>query len=207
MSNLYKFENPNAQLGEGECREDDIDNYFKNPNLKKYVACDANCRICISEHSTDCKICRVGYNLQELYYGVKTGICLSSCVEGYALNISSQVCDVCKKPCEVCGPSNTNCTYCISGFYLDSVGHCAECSQNCQQCLNYSTCISCRVDWEYDISKSTCVCNSISCSKCNEGFYYSKANLKCLECPVSCSKCTVDGSACLTCPSYRTPVK
>ena len=50
------------------------------------------------------------------------------CSAGYSLNKNSQSCEKCLKPSYSTGGSGTNCSICVSGYYMDStVGVCSRC--------------------------------------------------------------------------------
>lgn len=106
----------------------------------------------------------------------------------------------CTLPCLSCSIVQTNCTYCLYGYYLfnntctancsNLASHfsyynqlstltCDSCAFPCLKCLSETQCLSCRVGY-LNAARYTC-------SQCVMGTYAS--NSSCLLCNSSCSIC------------------
>lgn len=106
--------------------------------------CPANC-VCVNDGTdlgTTCNSCEKNYFLQPV-----GRICLHSCPLGYALNPTTNNCDMCSANCYSCEEAlETRCTSCISGYVIQrlnsdipTTGRCiAECAEaavgSCIEC-------------------------------------------------------------------------
>lgn len=121
----------------------------------------------------------------------------------------SLVCQTCTNPCLSCSVTQSNCTYCLYGFYLINYTCLSNCSSflpaftyypqlatlTCQTCVfpcgtcsSETWCLSCRIGYLNSIAGT--------CSQCQLGTYSS--NDSCLSCPSSCSIC-YSQTFCTTC--------
>jgi hypothetical protein len=102
--------------------------------------------------------------------------------------------------------SNTACLSCRKDFYL-SGSVCLPCKNvlnNCDSCLNASTCLDCFTGYYLESNGSCVACSSpcVSCSSaggclsCIIGYYYA-AN-SCSMCPTECLTCS-SGTQCYSC--------
>lgn len=94
------------------------------------------------------------------------------CQTGYYRTNNTLFCLACPSNCQSCPSSNTICTSCNSGYYLNS--------SNCYVC-NLTNCLT---------------CNSLNCLSCNTSYYVSSGT--CKSCSSNCNKCS-SSTACTTC--------
>jgi hypothetical protein len=127
------------------------------------MGCPYQCYNC---NSTSCTSCNT--NLTNRYLSGNSCIPL----DGYFDNGVDQIAELCQSPCENCQNSSTNCTLCVSYYYLDSNGTCSNCPANCIACSSGSICTIC--DANYIINSTTLLCelncsvNSPYCLDCYE---------------------------------------
>ncbi len=87
-------------------------------------------------------------------------------------------CTSCPSNCNACTVSDTVCSSCSSGYYLNS-GLCSKCTiSNCITCLR--------------------VASTISCTSCNTGYLLQSGT--CAACPSNCRTCSSQ-TICTTCNS------
>ena len=89
-------------------------------------SCGTNCLACTN--ATNCTQCNPSYYLSN-------GQCSSTCqnnqynftIQVYTntTNTTSKICKDCLSPCDMC-ISNTSCTHCIQGYYLNANKSCVD---------------------------------------------------------------------------------
>ena len=161
--------------------------YWGNTTNNVCSACDTACSTCTGPSYKQCSDCNSGYFLQPGRRPRAT--CLSSCPIGYGEDSVNNTCVMCDSSCSVCtGSSNTQCSICNEGFFLQPAPSTTTCLDSCpagywQDTTNH-ICASC------DISCSQCTgpLNS-QCSACNPGYVLQPSSATCLkeEGPTSCS--------------------
>jgi hypothetical protein len=137
----------------------------------------------------------------------------------------------CTRPCNSCTVAVTQCTSCLTGFYLTG-NTCTECPVKCAACSDALTCTACFEGFtlsggdcvpsctgaEFQLApNSPClICNSncltcdpavpdgSKCLTCYQGTYLEAATNKCLSCHWSCETCSDDTNVCLTCKKELT---
>ena len=165
------------------------------------AACHLACSICMGPLIHQCYACNSGYFLQPSRIG-----CDDSCPDGYWPDYTSKSCQEChnfclkcsgngfwqdagSKQCQPChaycsictSASNTDCTVCNSGFFLQPSS--TTCSDSCptgygKNCAT-KTCVLC------DTSCLACTgSTSDECSVCNTGYFLQPDSTTCLSsCP------------------------
>lgn len=129
----------------------------------------------------------------------------------FSFEVSSQLIDAAQSNsclnCAVCTAAQI-CTQCNPGFFVDQVGQCTPCSDNCNSCIDTNTCSICFDGYTLD-SNNACVNNllcpancascsdSTTCTTCQTGFYMAP-NLTCQACPISCAAC-INPAVCIEC--------
>lgn len=78
--------------------------------------CQYPCQNCTAQQS--CTSCLTGT--------LSGDQCYSTCTNGYFSN-SSLMCQQCQSPCQECSTIDTNCTQCVTGYYLYQ----NQCLMNC----------------------------------------------------------------------------
>jgi len=86
--------------------------------------CRTPCDSCTGQGNGNCLSC-LQSNYNSLQYQLGT-TCYSSCPEGY-LASGSKVCVECTSPCSTCAVTKTQCTSCVSSYYLYGT----QCVQEC----------------------------------------------------------------------------
>jgi cysteine-rich repeat protein len=121
-----------------ECRGDQYLVY--NSTLKSLVCTDCNmshCKTCVA--AGKCNSCFDGYTFDSVNYNctLSPGFCLNS-------QNQSQKCEDAMPNCLNCS-SNTSCTHCKSGFYLNTSNLCSPCSNLTADCTlcNSTHCTNC----------------------------------------------------------------
>lgn len=120
-------------------------------------------------------------------------------------------CKPCTSPCLSCSVTQTNCTYCLYGYYLINytcVSNCSSltptftyysqlatltcetCTFPCSKCSSETWCTACKIGYLNPITGT--------CSQCSLGTYASNAS--CFNCPSSCSIC-YSQTFCTSCTS------
>jgi len=152
--------------------------------------------------------------------------------------INNSICEYCHTSCKTCSSLNNsvctscyNLTYlhvssclsdCLAGTFADSTSNkCLPCQDPCQNCLNATNCLSCRLGSNPFFENGACVGCISSCDTCNgtksnctscsvtKGFPYLLNNTCLLNCPSKyyndplgiCSACI---SPCESCTSSLT---
>ena len=179
--------------------------YWQDTTNHICANCDISCSQCTGPLNTQCSACSTGYFQQPA-----STICLSSCPNGYWEDVANRVCASCDTPCSQCtGPSDTQCSACNAGFFLqpppsettclnscpvgywqDTTNHiCASCDISCSRCtgpLN-SQCSACNAGYTLQPSSTTCLKKDDSSDQdptnCNNGFYIYNNSSYVAECP------------------------
>lgn len=126
-----------------------------------------------------------------------------SCYSGYG---NSDCSLNCYNPCRNCQDSNSQCTSCFDGYYLNT-NDCFQCNDNCFTCKDSSTnCLTCKDGFILQpdntckkicpLGCSDCSSQSI-CTKCEIGFVLSYD--LCIHCEPPCASCTSLPSSCTSC--------
>ena len=165
------------------------------------VPCNVACVLCSDGTHTQCTACSPGYFLQPS----PSTVCLNACPDGYWGNSGSNSCDTCNAACAICtGPSDTQCSACNSGYFLqpssttclDScpIGYwgnttsntCMECDIACSNCTNATNtaCSACNTGYFLQPSSTTCL------SSCPNGSFPNSTGNLCLTCDISCALCS-----------------
>lgn len=106
----------------------------------------------------------------------------------------------------MCSGSSTNCSSCITPYYLNgsscvtgcsgsTYGYnytCQNCSLNCALCTDANTCTSCATN--YYLLNGTCR------TSCLSGYYVDTTSNRCIQCPLPCLVCT-NRTVCSSCQS------
>ncbi|ELP90939.1 hypothetical protein EIN_362220 [Entamoeba invadens IP1] len=176
-----------------ECEFCDVNNGYKlSASTKKCYKCLDHCTQCNEDDAaTKC----------------------TACVLEYGLN--NNKCEKCGTGCASCNENNLNeCTYCITGYNLDSTNHkCYKCGENCISCdsSDTATCKTCaygyalngKVCKKCDTGCTMCESNDYQkCTYCESGYVLDSANQKCGKCHSSCASCSEGNSdtKCTACP-------
>ncbi|KAL4472473.1 hypothetical protein ABPG74_018422 [Tetrahymena malaccensis] len=134
-----------------------------------------------------------------------------SCIEGYYLDNSTNLCLKCNPICQACQNSKNNCTKCkysnqitptcdchFPNYFLDQNLSCQKCSQQCETCTTTKdSCLTCSYN---RIDPPLCQCDNLN---------YIEINGICTKiiCDYKCNKCQFDISSnsiiCLKCKSGR----
>ncbi|KAL4472472.1 hypothetical protein ABPG74_018421 [Tetrahymena malaccensis] len=134
-----------------------------------------------------------------------------SCIEGYYLDNSTNLCLKCNPICQACQNSKSNCTKCkysnqitptcdclFPNYFLDQNLSCQKCSQQCETCtITKDSCLTCS---QNRIDPPLCQCDNLN---------YIEINGICTKiiCDNKCDKCQFDISSnsiiCLKCKSGR----
>ena len=162
--------------------------YVTTPSIS-CTKCASQCSTCTS---TGCSTCASGFKM----IGSTCTACTSSnsanecnCPLGSFWNNNTALCANCPTGCGVC-LNSTNCTICLSNYYMDIGGFACKPpgDPNCALVLsgpssNIGVCTSCQLSTFYDSVNNLCAnCNSYinncsictsssSCSLCYSGFY------------------------------------
>ena len=190
--------------------------YWKDDTNNKCMPCNVACAVCTGSASTQCSACKTGFFLQPS--GTE---CLNSCPSpGYWQDTTNHICADCHTACSVCtGSSDTQCSTCKSGYFLqpapddttcsstcpvgywqDTDNHiCASCNAACAACTGSAStqCSACKSG--YFLQPSSTICLD-SCSL--TGYWQDTTNHICAPCNVACAACT--GSANTQCSSCKT---
>ena len=122
--------------------------------------CQYPCATCSSESA--CTSC---------LSGVLVGTnCYSSCLNGYFAD-ANLTCQQCTSPCSECNAVSTNCTQCVTSYWLyqstclsacpvshfaeSQSGNCLACAGFCQECTSYVNCTSCVSPYIYLFSTTS----------------------------------------------------
>ncbi|EAR81858.2 zinc finger lsd1 subclass family protein (macronuclear) [Tetrahymena thermophila SB210] len=188
------------------------------------IICDSSCATCTQPlKSTSCSSCndqRVLINNQCLPCQPPCATCAktttncTSCLQNYTLNPQTNTCkSLCHQNCKTClhPYSDTSCSSCYDGYYLNNINQCLQCQSPCQNCQKVAIqCKSC-IDG-YILNQSTLECvlncdkscktcfspqNSNACTSCPDGFYL--INNSCKNCDFPCQTCQISPQECLSC--------
>ena len=114
------------------------------PTCPECGACNNWCTSCTSNSNEDCSSCSNDYFLQP-----SSTTCYFFCPTGYYGNTNTNVCTLCHAYCSACtGASNTECSSCKSGYYLQPSPSSTTCLSTCPETLYYP-----------DSSTNTCASN------------------------------------------------
>jgi hypothetical protein len=133
---------------------------------------------------------------------------ITACKTGHMLTSNSLFCLPCPTNCSSCPSSNSVCTSCAIGFYLNSslcyactISKCAACSfvsskQTCTSCSSgfYVTAGSCSA-----CSANCLSCSSNACSRCATGFYLISGGCMAISSSVGNCNTYSSSTACSTC--------
>ena len=148
-------------------------------------SCSYECETCSTNTST-CTSCPI-----DSYRSVLSGgSCIPNCDNGNYYDQFSKKCARCNNECKECVTSSrSQCTQCISGRYLTSIGQgsCAVCGSTCQKCYrSSSTCVVCQSI--YSLNEDTWSCSGA----CNSSFAIvsSYEHAICRRCHPKCKSCS-----------------
>ena len=203
------FLQPSSTICQSSCPT----GYWKDTTNNVCVQCHTYCSQCTGSANTQCSACKSGYFLQP-----SSTACLNSCPTDSSKDTTNNVCVQCHASCSQCtGSSNTQCTACKSGYFLqpssttcldscpdgsykDTTNHiCPPCDTSCSKCTgSLSTqCSACKSGYFLQPSSTTCL---NSCP--STGYFKDTTNHVCLPCDQSCLTCT--GPSFSDCPSCAT---
>ena len=177
--------------------------YYQNIYSHTCERCDSACSECINTPDNCLGCASVAGNPQYLY----SSVCYTSCPSHTYANNVGYTCHDCDNGtafCETCSDSATNCTSCVSPYYLSAPTH-GSCVNSCSGTYSLAV-VSTR------ICVAACPSNMIApgdgtCVLCANGTYYSSGSCigsctgqfyadetlrACLSCDSSCLTC--DGS-------------
>jgi len=142
------------------------------------TSCNSACSTCVNS-ITNCVICQSGYYFHSNLVGVN---CVSSCSTGYIYDnrtISGNYeclsncpsshyntglgtqCLPCDVGCQICTSSFSNCSLCISNYYLTAST--STCSQTCPTNSPYPTLYTVNTSSSYGVCE---ICNKTICNSC-----------------------------------------
>ncbi|EDR27922.1 protein serine/threonine kinase, putative [Entamoeba dispar SAW760] len=164
-----------------------------NSETSSCEPCPDNCKECLS--STSCKECMKGYVL----YNQTDCIKLTNIKLELKRSMNSLI-PHCKKETTV------GCQRCDNKYYLTNTLMCEHCIENCEHCIDSTTCQKCSAG--YILNNSVCVkqgkkgCkiitqNGENCAICEDGYFYKDGI--CKKCDPSCSTCSKTSLFCLQC--------
>ena len=187
--------------------------YWKDDTNNKCMPCNVACAVCTGSASTQCSACKTGFFLQPS--GTE---CLNSCPSpGYWQDTTNHICADCHTACSVCtGSSDTQCSTCKSGYFLqpapddttcsstcpvgywqDTDNHiCASCNAACAACTGSAStqCSACKSGYFLQPNSATCL------DSCPIGYWGNPTSNLCLNCDASCATCTgPDNTQCSAC--------
>ena len=191
--------------------------YWENTPSKTCSPCNTYCSVCTGSSNNQCSACKSGYFLQP---APSATTCTNTCPSGYWKDTANNICAPCDSACSVCtGSSNTQCSACKSGYFLqpapsattcantcpsgywkDTTNNiCAPCDIACTVCLGGTNtqCTECKPGYNLQ-SLTTCYSN------CPPDYGWDSSIPSCVICDVSCSACTgTSNTQCLACkPGY-----
>ena len=185
--------------------------YYPDSSTLSCKPCHSYCSACTGSLNNQCTVCKSGYFLQ-----VGSTLCLNYCPSPSIQDPINNICkEGCDASCSQCtGPSNTECSACNSGYFLqpssttclnscptgywkDSTNRvCAQCNAACSQCTGSGNtqCQACNSGYFLQPSSTTCL---DSCP--STGYFKNSTHHMCDPCDESCLTCT--GPAFSDCPS------
>jgi len=189
-----------------KCKQGEVEEYFRDENLKKYMKCGENCNKCTSKEV--CLKCNNNFFLHIDH------TCYSKCPKKYYNNSLTGTCSECLKNCEDC-INNNECLLCLENFYLysqkdlyqcldtcpdgyyknESTRNCIICNYKCKLCRSETDCSSCEDKFIFFSLKNQCL------FECPKGYYKKKnekSNLTLKDSQNYCQNCK---KGCLTCSS------
>uniref|UniRef100_A0A8C2KSV0 Proprotein convertase subtilisin/kexin type 5b n=1 Tax=Cyprinus carpio TaxID=7962 RepID=A0A8C2KSV0_CYPCA len=200
---FLKFKN-NTRMCVPECPT----GFFRD-DKKRCKKCSPLCESCMGSRSDQCSACRPGLYLME-----GGNNCVSSCPDGFYLDLDSTMCRKCRENCKKCMSANI-CTECQTGLSLQGNkcqlscepgtyynGHrraCEKCHSTCATCAgkHFTSCNKCALGYYFE--EWRCV------SSCSVGHYLAEQttdNGDVQKCDPTCYACAGPGERnCSTCVS------
>lgn len=191
---FLKFKN-NTRMCVPECPP----GFFRD-DKKRCKKCFPLCESCIGSRSDQCSTCRLG-----LYLVEGGNNCISSCPDGFYLDLESIMCRKCSSNCKNCLSANI-CTECQPGLSLQGNkcqlscepgtyynGHrraCEKCHSTCATCAGtgLEACNECALGFYFE--EWRCV------SSCSVGYYLAEQTADNGDVQKSCQKCNPTCYAC-----------
>ncbi|XP_048065150.1 proprotein convertase subtilisin/kexin type 5b isoform X2 [Megalobrama amblycephala] len=173
---------------------------FFRDDKKRCKKCSPLCESCVGSRSDQCSTCRPG-----LYLVEGANNCVSSCPDGFYLDLESTMCRKCSENCKKCTSANI-CTECQTGLSLQGNkcqlscepgtyynGHrraCEKCHPTCATCAGtgMEACNECAPGYYFE--EWRCV------SSCNMGYYLAEQTTDNGDVQKSCQKCDPTCYAC-----------
>ena len=155
------------------------DGSWRNPS-NMCLGCDSSCSVCMGPNDIHCSACNSGYFLFPAHLSPTT--CSIFCPSGYWEDTTNHICAECNSACSDCiGPSNTECSSCNTGYFLQSSS--TTCRNSCPDGSwpnsTSNTCENC------DVSCAICTGpDNTQCSACNPDYFLQPSSTICLSsCP------------------------
>lgn len=156
--------------------------------MEKCILCSDRCLSCTVINSiTKCSSCQTGTYLDTVTQSCKScpigakscssPTAIIDCQSGYRKSSNSLYCTPCPSNCLSCPTSDTVCSSCAIGYYLNTSSLCSQC--------NLDKCVTC------GRSGSTVLCTS-----CLSGYFLISGT--CRACSSNCRKCT-SATTCTVC--------
>ena len=177
-----------------------VEGYYLDNKEEECKECMNGCQEC--NNANTCKICIDGFILYQ-----------SECHQQTAKSVNQQMNKVkneMKRDDVIIIPNCMNqsivgCVRCESGYYIND-GRCLKCEENCNICIDETTCKSCKTGFTAENGKCVEYTNSgckykmegsDDCVICVDGYYLKDGD--CRKCADSCSTCSDDYFKCITC--------
>ncbi|ELP86900.1 protein serine/threonine kinase, putative [Entamoeba invadens IP1] len=109
--------------------------------------------------------------------------------------------------CDRMNKEQDRCIHCLTGYFVSNY-HCENCSENCLDCLDFSTCLSCTEN--HFLKYGKCFSNSEVITNCKkllpsksicafcESHFFRNAEGECKNCIENCNECNTE-KTCLSC--------
>ena len=199
--------------------------YFKTKDTNDvyyYKPCDNNCFTCFGTE-TNCTKCKAGYNL-----GISSDGLSKTCIPKNGIEIShyflpkgEEYYHLCDNNCLTCQLTKTNCTSCISDYFLiEGINKCAQSSDNevkgyylydnvfkkcnytCKECESIDKCTECDPPYYLiDLGEKVKCITQQEKKEQYKNYYLSSDTNKFEQCAIQCRTCEdgVDGNKCIEC--------
>lgn len=192
-------------------------NYVQTSKYICVPKCNYPCATCSTENPSECTSCVAGFKADPTSLQGCTANCNATttncalCPFGFGLlsQNSTQTCVQCSAAsnCARCNSQTpSQCTACNYGNYLDGSNVCQACPTGCGNCLNPSTCFSCKSTY-VAVLPTTLVTGAITTLLLNilngqSSIIYQPVT--CAKCIQPCVNCVNSPTSCLSCTSGYT---
>lgn len=175
--------------------------YYGDTTDRTCKGCHSYCRRCTAPYNDQCSLCA-----DNNYYQLNVATtCLPTCETNQFKQDADWTCRLCHSSCVTCTTQNTDtyCTSCLNGEYLDVLsmaptarGRCQPCTAECRLCYGPADdeCTDCSNNYYLQPDLHTCL------NTCPNDYFPDNLDRRCYRCYSPCVTCNNgDSNQCLSC--------